>query len=122
MHKSSSEILREYANMIAEGDLGNPYNNTAQEPEDFADDFNYGEEGGPMRDAINQNANAEENGIDLPDESMMDGDSSNENPGDPAGELASFLGTDADKINQFLKQHNLELTPVGGLANSKGNI
>jgi hypothetical protein len=141
MNKSALELLQEYRNIIAEGDLGNPHNNTAfdedeetgdggWEPTD--DNLGYDKEGGPMRDAIN--SNDDENAIDLPDESMMDDEKPafennwddpeipDSNPADPVGELANFLKTDADKITQFLKQHNLELTSVGGLANSKGNI
>jgi hypothetical protein len=109
MAKSSSEILREYAALIAEAD---------------------------NQPSIQGDGDPNDLGIDLPDESMMDDDKDDSkfennwddpeipdtNPGDPAGELANFLGTDADKINEFLKKHNLELTPVGGLANSKGNI
>jgi len=127
MHKSSSEILREYANIIAEGDLGNPYNNTAEDTEDF----NYGEEGGPMRDAINQNADDEENGVDLPDESLMEPESKDDSEfltydqvpeNDPVINLSRDLQVDSDKISRWLSKNKYELTPVGGLSNKEGNI
>lgn len=111
MAKSSSELLREYAKIVSEGDLGNPHYNTAQEPEDFADD-----------------------GIDLPDESMMDDEeqapkaddeflSNDQVPeNDPVINLSRELHVDSDQINKWLKANKYELTPIDGLSNSKGNI
>jgi hypothetical protein len=103
MFKSSSEILREYAQIITEASI--------------------------------EDATGFSHGIDLPDESMMDSDddekSSEDNDfltydqvpeTDPVINLSRALSVDSDKIENWLRKNNYEITPIGGLSNTKGNV
>ena len=114
MAKSSSEILREYAKIIAEAD--------------WKDDATgiRGEDNEPV---VHPN---DDNFIDLPDDSLMDDDDNTDDDEfktwdkipetDPIINLSRALHVDSDKIEKWLNANKYELTPINGLSNSEGKI
>jgi hypothetical protein len=118
MKKTEGELLREYARIVAEAQ-GNNY------PEEYnPNDDELAVDDKRINDSELDNFDAEDNEIDLPDDSMQE-----ETSVDPVQELASYLsGKDTnnmdfeDVISHFLKSKNLEITPIGGLSNSNGTV
>jgi hypothetical protein len=113
MKKSEGELLREYARIIAEASVEDAtgFSSDVDLPDESMmdnDEVGYNKEGGPMRDAINMNA------------------ASN----DPVDELSRHIGSiirsDPKEINraieEFLNENNLEITPIGGVSNSEGQV
>ncbi len=123
MNKSSSEILREYAKIIIEA--------SQDDATGFSDDGSYDANQDEL--AIDdKQIHDEDNGIDLPDESMMDEPEDKEDnefktydqmlENDPVINLSRELHVDSDAISKWLKANNYELTPVNGLSNKSGNV
>lgn len=123
MNKSSSEILREYAKIIIEA--------SQDDATGFSDDGSYDANQDEL--AIDdKRIRDEDNGIDLPDESMMDEPEDKEDnefktydqmpENDPVINLSRELHVDSDAISKWLKANNYELTPVNGLSNKSGNV
>ena len=113
MSKSVSELLREYSTIISEAE------NTWSDPE-FSDDLAMDSEDESWKNDPTGTSN-------LPDDSMMDVDSVDNT--DPVQGLADYLDTAGEDgndystlISTYLKKNNLEITPIGGLTNSEGNV
>ena len=130
MIKSSTEILREYAQIISEAQ-GEAYPETYDPNNDelAVDDMRLRDEERQMQ----FNDGEEENGIDLPDESMQEDEKKFPNnwddsggfeqqSSDPVAELATSLHIDDTKIDTWLKANNYEITPIGGLTNKQGKV
>lgn len=135
MKKTEGELLKEYSRIIAEAD-GDPqdwnpeYSDDedldgmdiagANDPEDSEGGFQ------PDEDSFeepNMHFNDGEEDVDTESDVEIDSD-------DPISELADYLdnadskGTESfsELINKFLKEKNLELTPIGGLTNRQGAV
>lgn len=107
MAKSSSELLREYANLIKEA-----------EEEDF--------------DANEFSSNEEQNPSDELENEPEDNNFPSSEIGDAVQELANYIDQNKEKqeegidlsniIAQFLKEKHLDLVPTNGLENSEGDV
>ena len=108
--KSSSELLREYANLIAEAE-------DEFSPEDFE----------PNSPDAEEDDNQPTNDDDFEDTTDVSGPPIDEN--DPIAKLAEYLDSSnednismVDLIRQFLKENHLDLVPTRGLENPEGNV
>jgi len=121
MKKSEGELLREYAQIISEAQ-GDTW------PEEYdPDNDELAMDDKRIADSELDNFDPENNEIDLPDDSMMDDENGDimaptSDIDDPINDLANELHIDANKISQWLKVNDYELTPIGGLSNKQGKV